>query len=568
MPRGRSRPGARKPHSVKQAARRVLTLDEQWAEMVRERVVADAHPFQRAAIGDPSRFITLLVGRGGGKTTTMRARAIIKLTSTRRGRLVFLATTKDQAEELIWQALKDSVEYYGLTDEFTFNDTKLRCTCIRTGATLRLVGMDKRREVEKLRGQPFDEVYVDEAATHDAKLLANLLDRIVGPRLGERMGCIVMGGTPGHILSGPFYDATRPSSKLHRPYADRNKPEYKDWDNWSSHAWSLKAVADLPDAAKKYVALVNLWLEALRVKSRNLWSDENPIWMREYLGLWAADDTDMVFKYRPNKDGKPWNQWDPFGDHPLEGLLALKASIGMLKERFSELKDWRFIVAGDAGTSDPWACNVFAFSPQDPLREFWHVMPFEKVALYARPFAELLLGPEEVAAVLANRATGTYGGVFGLTGWPDGCVLDADLTTISELTNVYGIAFVKADREANSKMGAIELTNGDLVDGRIKIIKGSPLEQQLQQLQWAEDIHGRLKENKAQANHSTDTLVYGRKLVATLFESGAVVQESSGARTTYVDPQGLDPVHVGQSDPSESSESFETDDTFSDPWGG
>jgi len=116
-------------------------------------------------------------------------------------------------------------------------------------------------------------------------------------------------------------------------------------------------------------------------------------------------------------------------------------------------------------------------------------------------------------------------------------ILDGNETTISELANVYGLRFVKADRRPDSKFGAIELTNGDLVDGRIKILKDSPLEKQISVLQWKEDDFGRKKEDKAQANHSTDTLIYARKLIATLFESGAVVQETKNkpAKQSWLD---------------------------------
>jgi len=562
-----------KPWAKKKAERRVVSIDEQWAEMVSARVRGDCHPFQLLAVDDPARFITLLVGRGGGKTTTMRARALQKLTSIRRGRGVYIAPTRDMAEELMWGPLKDSIEFYGLSDEFTFNETKLRVTCKRTGCVYRLVGLDDKSEVNKLRGRPFDWVDCDEASLYPAALLEELIDRAIGPRLGERNGVLTLAGTPGHILSGPFYDFTRPGSSaedfdddgntiavpLHRPYGDRDRPEYADWDSWSSHAWTLKDVASLPEAPTKYRALVNLWAEALRVKKRKRWSDQNPIWLREYLGQWASDDTDMVFRYRPRlEDGTLWNQWDPFGEHPLEGLQALQTATAKLKEWHPELKDWRYVVAGDKGSSDPCAWNVFAFSPQDAERRLWHVMPWERTRTYAKQWAELMLGPA--------LKTDKPGGVYGIIGWPDGGVMDSDQATLDELGNVYGLRYEKADRNPLSKMGAIELTNGGFVDGQIKILKGSPLEKQLTALQWAEDAHGRLKENKAQANHSTDTLVYARKLVATLYESGVVVQDDAAARGPYADPQGLEP-GIGFTMDQDESSGLMAGAEFHDNWG-
>lgn len=516
-------------------------------------VLADCHPFQRAAVETDARFITLLVGRGGGKTTTMRARNIRKLSTIRRGKCIYFAKTRDQARELMWEPLKASLEAYEtrmgnvLDDNWSFSEFRLVATCKRTGATLRLLGMDDQAEIEKLRGQPFDEVQPDEGASHKPELLANLLDRIIGPRLGERRGCLVLGGSPGHILRGPFYDFTRPGASvvdadgnaqpLHVPY--RELEQHPDWDGYVSYAWTLKDVVELPDA-DRYPALQNLWAESLLIQKRNRWSDTHPIWLREYMGIWAADDTGMVFRYRPHKDGAPWNQWDPFAsEHPLAGIQGLVAAVAKLKELHADFKDWRYVVAGDSGSSDPWACNVFAFSPQDTERRLWHVMTHEQTGMYPKLFSQLVQGPEATETIAAGRVVDKYGGILGVTGWPDGMVLDGDQTTIDELANVYGLRFTKADRNPLAKMGGIEMVNGDLLEGRIKVIRGSVLEQQLQQLQFAEDVHGNVKENKAQSNHSTDTLIYARKLVGILFESGVVQQDAKPATTAYKDPMGL-----------------------------
>lgn len=528
--------GPVRPHAKKKAEARVLSLEELWALDVRQRVTDDCHPWQLGAVEDPSLLISILVGRGGGKTTSLRARALIKLTSIRRGRLVYIATTRTQAEELMWEPLKASIEFYGLSDEFTFNESKLRVTCKRTGATYRLVGADNKKEIEKLRGQPFDEVQIDEAASFPPELLDALLDRIVGPRIGERNGVIVLAGTPGHILRGPFYDATRigataeDGTAIHRPYADRDLPEWAEFDGWSSHAWSLEDVVKLPEAAERFIALVNLWAKALRTKKRKGWSDTNPIWLREYLGRWAADDTTHVFAYRPHLvlevDGKEvsqsWNQWDPARAGALQLAVLPKAG-----------GPWHAVIAMDKGFHDEFAVNAYVFSPTDPDKNVFHVFAFEQTKMHARPLAELLLGD-------ARDHLKPAGLIGALGGWPDGMIADADDAFLLELANVYGLKVVKAKKERDYKAGAIELTNGDLVDGRIKVLKGSPLEKQLQSLQWKENAFGLRQEDKSQANHSTDTLIYGRRLIADLFEAGVVDQEADAAAKPAID-RGFEP---------------------------
>ena len=575
-PRGKA---AKKPHAKKKAARRVLSPDHLWAARITKRILLDCHPSQRDGVIDPARRVAFCVGRGGAKTTTERARAMIKLLWLRNQYIGYAATSKEHARILNWDKVKLACENYGLTSsgddpDVSFLESRMQMTCHRTGSTYQLRGVEDTKDAEKFRGFPQTEFQVDECGSFPPELFAYLLTQCVSPRLGEalalppglldfllewdeedeeglaaflnpivwdehRGGCIVLASTPPSALRGEFYEVTREGSKRHRPYRDRAKVEFAGWLGYSSHAWTLKDVVELPRSRELYPALVYNWEEALREKAEKQWTDDNPIWKREYLGIWAADDTDTVFRYRPHVDGKPWNQWDPIG-RPAMTIDDLKAVVAILVERF---KDVRFVVACDEGYKDPFALNVLAFSPSDPNREILHSYGFERTEMYAKPIAELLLGEAAVVEMLTNgRMPEKLGGIFGaIGGWPDGAIIDGSETLIAELANTYGIRLVKAERKPDAKIGGVELVNGDLVDGRIKIMKDSPLEKQISVLQWKEDDFGHKKEDKAQANHSTDTLVYGRQLIAKLFESGAVVQDAKPTTAGYRDPMGLAP---------------------------
>jgi len=550
------------PHSRTKAERRVLSPDEQWAAEIRDRIIADCHPFQRDAVLDPSRRVSLLAGRGGAKTTTMRARAGIKVTSIRRAEILYLATTKPHAKKLYWDKLQDMNELYGM--ELRFRDSDLTATCAKTGGRIEMSGMEDAADIRRYRGYPFDEVQVDEGSLHDRKLLESLLFEVIGPRLGERNGCIVIGGTAGHELKGEFYDATRPGSSRQTPYADRDKPDYEP-RYWSSHYWTAEMVCALPNARALYPAIVANWEEQLKEKEEQQWSDEHPIWLRESKAQWASDDTNMVFQYKPfATDGTtPWNQWDPFDDHKLEGVQALEAAIAKLRDM--GLRDLRFVYSGDMGSTLPYALNVFAFSPKDPQRRIWHVMPFERTRMHARPIAELHLGPEATERVFRGGQVEPLGGAMGLTGWPDGMIMDTDGATLDELRNTYAISYKKAERNPHYKRGAIALVNGELLDGRIKIIKGSPLEDQITSLQWRENSHGHVEEDPRQASHSTDCLVYGRKLIAGLFDSGAVEQEAKPEPGGP--PQLPAPAPPPPPDPGIASDPLRVPLHFTDPWG-
>ena len=559
------------PHAHAKAAARVISPDDEWAANIARKVLSDCHPWQREAVNDNARRISLRVGRGGAKTTTMRARELIRITSLKNQRLGYAATSADQARDLNWDKIKSSCEAYDIRStpgaawstgsgkkaksaqpDVSFLDTKMIMTCHRTGSVLRLRGVEDKRDAEKFRGFPQAEFDIDEAGSFPPELLESLIDQCVAPRLGEAMaldgsrgGCLLLGSTPPSQLRGIFYEVTRHGSARHRPYAHRDNPEFAGWRGFSSHAWTLKDVYDLPNSRDLYPALVANWEQALIEKEEKGWGDDNPIWMREYLGEWSADNTTMVFTYRPQIEVEgalvDWNQWSPHGAQYVEGIEGLRMALKALPLGANgKPMQWLHAFGADTGgTRDPFALNIGSFSPQDPGRRVMHTFGFERIGMYGRLIAQLMLGIDESSPTGCCPPDRPQG-LIGLTGWPIGAVMDGDQNLIDELANVYGLRFTKAIKVAEYKFGAVELVNGDLVEGFHKILKGSPLEKQMQTLQWKPDDFGNNREDKAQANHSTDTWIYLRRLIAYLYESGSVTSDTPRKSEAYKDPQGLD----------------------------
>ena len=466
-----------------------------------ERLLEQCHPKQRGFVEDPHRRVVALVGRGGGKTSGISARFARRMGGTRKAKCLYVATTRDQAIELMWEPLKNICKELNIPARF--HETKLRCEFTDTGSTLRLVGADDKRQIEKYRGMPFHEVWIDEAASYPLKLLEHLIKRIIAPRLGDYNGMLGLVGTPGHVLAGEFYEASRPGSPRNRPYEDRDKPEYANWVSWSLHKWTLA------DGAPYVPALARLWEEAKIVKEDEGWSDDNPVWLREYCGIWAADDTDHVYRYRiHNEEGQLWNQWDPEID-TVTRLAKFPEGIG----------EPCFCYGMDFGHTDPTAFNVFAYSMSDPKKRLFHMWGFSKREMFLRQIAEVLIGedpndPDETDPTKHVKWPNHEkpGGLIGHTGWPHGSVADPKGLArgyIAELNKVYRIPVKLADQK--SKFESIELTNGDFIDGRILILKGSELEEQLLGLQWAVDDLNQVKEDTRQRNDHCDTLIYARR---------------------------------------------------------
>ena len=404
-------------------AKRVAQRDSlDWAAKS-QLVIDSAHPKQRAAMLDPGRRVSALCSRGAGKTTMVKGRLLLRSMNTIDAACLFVATTRDQAIDIMWDPLKDSLEQLNIRAKF--NETRLECRLLDTGARIRLVGADDKRQIEKYRGIPHHEVWVDEAASYPIVLLRNLIHRVIAPRLGDYDGMLGLCGTPGHILNGEFYEATRPGGDRHRPWEDRDKPEFKGWKSWSSHYWNVS------DGAPYIQEMANLWREYLIEKEAQGWSDTNSVWLREYMGQWAADDTDHVFRFaQHDADGNDWNIWTPEID-PVTRLAKLP----------EDIVHPMYVYGMDFGHTDPTALEVFAYSMQDPLKRLFHVYEFVKRGMYLRQIAELLLGP--------GLDADNPGGVIGATGWPTDFVADPKGLArgyIEELRQVYGVRAELADQ--------------------------------------------------------------------------------------------------------------------------
>lgn len=469
------------------------------------QILEECNPKQRAYVNDPTRRFAALTSARAGKTTASKARLVIKALRIRRARLLFIAVTKDQAGDLMWGPLKDLCSRLGI--KVIPNETKLQLYFPQTGSFIRILGADDKAEIEKLRGRPWHEVIIDEAASHPHRLLVTLIEKVIGPRLGDFDGVLGMIGTPGHVLHGLFYDATRRGSTDGLLWEERDQVPEDKRPEWSVHKWTLEYSAQFT------VVQATAWRVALYTKGKKGWTDANPTWRREYLGEWCADEGEMMYAYRPHVDeflrelhattleiGAPWNLWSPARD---------KDGWAVLPKKFT---DWRHAVGMDLGHGVSFALQVLGYSPSDKERNFYQRYEVVRRGMYARKIAQLILGE-----ALDHK---NPGGIVGKLGcWPDIIVCDVSNlggAIIDELKDVYGIHIVPADQR--SKPGNVELTNGDLIDGRAHLLEGSELVGEMAGLQWRIDDFGLPREPK-HGDNACDGFIYARGAVAAMFEA-------------------------------------------------
>lgn len=486
------------------------------------------HPKQRLFVDDDARRIAALVGARGGKSTGGRARFLKRMLRTPRARCLFVAPTLGQAKRILWEPFKTMLHRLGIP--FESNETDLVLRMLHNGSTLMLGGAATKADIDRYRGIALHEIGIDECTSFRPGLLGNLIDRVLAPRLGDYRGTLWMISTPGHILRGIFYEATRNGSETGTPFEDQDAPP----EGFSTHHWSLQ------DGAAHVTALANAWAEALETKRRNGWSDDHPVWKREYLGLWAADDTENIFKYRPHdEDGNELNQWDPKLD---------EHGVAILPEHLKG-KPILYSYGVDPGIRDPFALVIFAWSPHDPTKTLYHVYEFAKQGMYAERIAELFLGP--------GHSLDSPKGLVGATGWPAAKTADKqnNLATFEELANVYGLFFKKAEKR--DKQASQELFNGDLLGGRIKIIKGSAYELQLMTLQYEVDELGGIREDTAARNDLADAGLYARN------EAQHLHGTSEPEKEPYFEPRTTDDDGMGNSD-ADMGDALYYDSTYDD----
>lgn len=483
-----------------------------WTSLV-DRLVRDCHPEQREFVLCNARYIAACIGRGGGKTTGGNVRFLRRMMTTPAAFCIFVAKTRNQAKTLLWTETKELFRRLGFRTgkDVTYNETTLAVTLRRNGSQLRLIGADSQPDLDSIRGKTYHEVGIDEAASHPDQLLGYLIREVLGMRL---VGSLWLIGTAGKRPKGIFYEATRRGADRSRPWKDR--AQHPDWRGWWSHKWTLDSAIEATKD-RPIPALLEIQKAQREEIAANGYSDDNPIKRREFDAEWAVDDAANVYTYRIHLSGKEaeargvpdgtlWNQWDPERIGPLR--------IAKLPSGFD---DWLHIIAMDPGFTDPTAINVFSVSPTDPTRTIYHRMGIERTKMHAELIAKALIGDE-----LDHDKPG---GIIGAIGeWPVVMVADPahqmSQAILAELSNVYSLHIEPAQKGFRYKVGAIEVVNGDLVDGRLKVLKDSELEAQMIDLQWDETKGGELMERKSQPNHSCDCTVYARAVISRFITTG------------------------------------------------
>lgn len=261
-----------------------------------------------------------------------------------RARCLFLALTRDDARDLVWQ------ELLNLNDDFALggvpNEVRLELFFPHNGSRIRLGGAKDRKQAERRRGRFYDLVIIDECQTFPSHL-RDLVESILKPSLlgRGRRGRIILMGTPGEIPGVGYWEER---------VAD---------DLWSKHQWTLRQNPKLGSKED-----VEAFLEEM-ARSYGGWDD--PRFRREFLGERVA----------PRNIDRPY-VYDPEKQHFEAQILE---QIDTKEMRFTRWAlplagEWRFVFGIDLGHKDASAICVWGVTDAAPGK-VWLVEEFVSVKM-------------------------------------------------------------------------------------------------------------------------------------------------------------------------------------------
>jgi hypothetical protein len=443
------------------------------------------HPVQKALVTDPAPHISGLCPRRAGKSYAAAAAALITGEAKPGSICLIISLNLKQLKRLYWAGGPSGL--FTLDKKFglglKFNGTELRWEH-SNGSIGYLLGCDDADQLEVIRGLEADLYIVDECKSFAPKMLERLIDDIIDPQRETRNGRLILIGTPGNHPSGPFYQATCPRAvdQDGRPYLIHASTT-DDWNRtaesdllWSAHTWTLQ----------DNVAAPWQWNGALRKKRSKRWTDDDPVWQREYLGKWTNVTEGTVYRYA---DMLPTGKvsWVPSRtDTNPTGLPP-------------EGAPWHLIGGLDLGFNEPTAFVIAGYSQR--LQELRHVWDVSTQHMLVPDVADMI----RTAQARFGRLEHIYADMGNLG------------KMIVETLMKEGFPLERAEKR--EKNDFIELLNGSFYRGEVKIIEDSrpnSLHNQLITNQWAlgdnsfADLAraGRLVEDKSVPNDTADAFLY------------------------------------------------------------
>lgn len=302
-----------KPLSYAQAEQIVKTHIQ---NNMREYLLSECFPEQRAFIEDESRLKSILASRRAGKSYVSGIYLIITALLFPRTKSVYLGLVRESVmNTMIDDVINVLLPKFDIKHSFNGTSLTYRFT---NGSTIKLIGADSSiKEMSKLRGGKYKLVIIDECAdwTQD---LRELVYKVLKPAMVDNDGTIALIGTPGDIISTqnpPLF------------YAVTNEVETEE--DWALYRWNTFSNPHILEGWKEEIA-------------RH--TEKDPDWQnsvnykQEWLGQWVLDHTRTVYKFSEKKN---------------------------LIDELPAAKEYNYVLGMDLGFNDSTAFTLSAYSEFD-----------------------------------------------------------------------------------------------------------------------------------------------------------------------------------------------------------
>lgn len=263
---------------------------------------------QNDFVNDTSRYIVAQCSRRSGKSNGLVLRFFKTMEKHPKSNSLYVGLTQESAREIIWPVFKEMDDKYKIGCKY--NESQMKVTH-PNGASVKLVGADRKDFIKKLRGKKHPAVAIDEA--QDLTTLQTLIDDVLTPCIADyEDGWLALTGTPGPVPTGYFFDITQ-----NRKYG------------YSIHKWTLLENPYMPDPES--------FIKDLCEKRE--WTNDHPTLRREWRNEWVLDAKSLWVQYQE--------------------------SVNDYKELPKEHK-WNYLMGVDIGFRDADAIAIVAWSETSP----------------------------------------------------------------------------------------------------------------------------------------------------------------------------------------------------------
>jgi len=455
----------------------------------------DTFPEQAAFINDQSHLIALLGTRRCGKSLGV-GRKLFKAAHDHPGSsALYIGLTRDEAKRIMWKdALKPLSKSLGL--EARFNETELSCR-LANGSMIYLLGIDSTEEQkQKLLGQKYSGVVVDEAASFTIDL-NELVYRVLDPATMDLNGWIALTGTPGNVKHGLFFDVTLGQDPGVAGTWEKRHVDKRGGSGagvWHGHRWNTERN---PYMRKQYIAK----LAQLRATDPGI--EQTPGYQQEYLGRWVIDDTKLVYRYAP-------------GRNDFSALPVFRTG------------RWHHVLGVDLGYEDPTALVLCAYHDHDRTLYVLEAAKYERL--------DITSTAEKIREVLSRYDV-------------DRVVIDnANKQAVEEMKRRHNLPLHAADK--TGKADFIEIMNGEMIMARVKLGPGcEALAEEYGALVWDERSSKR-EEHPNCANHLADAALYAwRACYPYLSEPAAPERSPRGTAAWGIEEEdAMEALEVGRAE--------------------